>query len=93
MCLSRKKKPITRAACSDPILTMPKGTRVPSQAVPREFVAHFRAGEDCMQGDCASRTHLPVPATKARAQTHLPLLFGHGFVSHTLKDTSKASGW
>lgn len=44
-----------------------KGDRWPPQAAPGQFVSRHKAGEDFVQGHCASSTHLPVPTTRARA--------------------------
>lgn len=52
MCLAKKKKPIARALAvtpEQPSSLCQRLQRMPPQALPREFVAHLRAGEDCMQ--------------------------------------------
>lgn len=92
-CLARKKKPTARAAWSNPrvsILTTPKGTESATTSSPQGFVAHLRAGEIC-RGDFASRTHLSVPATRARERLTSPCCLIMS-ASHKLKGTSKASG-
>lgn len=57
--------------------------RVTPTQPPGNLLLTLRQERTACRGDCASRTHLPVPPTRARAEPHLSLLFEHECISHS----------